>query len=200
MRIAVIAAVIALAAPVLAAGESPTVRAQIEQLKAGATGVDLRALRLAMAAEPGFVAADWAGYGDAGTALAAHRDADALKLAQARLDQNYLDVRAQMVAAEALARLGRKPEADRHQALAQGLLEAIASGGDGNSAATAWTVISVDEEYALLEVLGLRTKLQSLVPRDGHKFDVLDVVDPNDPAAASREIWFNIDLVFGHEL
>ena len=197
MRLWLVAVALGLAAPVSASRSSGSVEAEIARLRDGAIDVDLHALRLAAAAQPGFKASGWDDYDAAAKALDSHRDAEALRTAEARLKDNYLDVRAHMVAAEALAGLGRKAEADRQHALAQGLIIAITSDGDGKNAATALTVISVDEEYVVLEVRGIRATRQALHPEGGHYYDVLDVTDGS---GAARQMWFNIDLVFGHEL
>jgi hypothetical protein len=51
----------------------------------------------------------------------------------------------------------------------------------------------VDEEYALLEILGLRRVTRTLVERDGRKFEVLGVANA---AGAVREMWFAVDPLF----
>jgi hypothetical protein len=59
----------------------------------------------------------------------------------------------------------------QHLNMFYGLLGSIASGGDGLSEATAFKVVSLDEEYSLIQEIGGKVKSQKLVG----KFDKLEV-------------------------
>jgi hypothetical protein len=67
--------------------------------------------------------------------------------------------------------------------------------GDGRSMEKAFVVISTDEEYALLSILGLRPGGQSLMQGGGHAYDRLDAVDPK--TNQKYEFYFQIDIPFG---
>ncbi len=54
----------------------------------------------------------------------------------------------------------------------RGLVESVLASGDGKSPQTAFTVISVGEEYAILRALNLRVESQALI--EGH-IDALTV-------------------------
>lgn len=69
--------------------------------------------------------------------------------------QDHLDVLAHKALAEAFENVGNEALAKRHNFMAQGLLRSLVNSGDGQSVATAFHVISVDEEYALLYLLDL---------------------------------------------
>lgn len=66
------------------------------------------------------------------------------------------------MAASLSARVGRFEDSIRYRNQYYGLLASIVNSGDGKSPATAFKVISVDEEYALLNYMGADRKKQSL--------------------------------------
>ena len=72
------------------------------------------------------------------------------------------------------------------------LMDSIVTSGDGRSFKTAFQVISVDEEYALLAVMGLRMENQMLVENDGSEFDVLSVKAENSDQVF--DLYFNVDI------
>jgi hypothetical protein len=86
--------------------------------------------------------------------------------------QNHLDVLAHKALALALEKVGNEALARRHNFIAQGLLRSLVNSGDGQSAATAFRVIRVDEEYALLYLLelGEEVEQQSLMEIDSVEY------------------------------
>ena len=72
------------------------------------------------------------------------------------------------------------------------LIDSILRSGTGRDYATAFQVISVDEEYTVLRILRLESTNQSLVEHDGSEFDVMKVKDTE----SGREgvLYFNVDL------
>ena len=58
------------------------------------------------------------------------------------------------------------------------LSSAILSSGDGLSKESAIWVISIADEYAIMNLYGLSPKMQSLIKKDGQKFDKMDL-EPN---------------------
>lgn len=83
------------------------------------------------------------------------------------------------------------------------LLSAVTSTGDGRSKETAFHVICVTDEYGIMDVLGLRPKMQSLVQGDhGQSYDVMEL-EENEYGLES--MYFNItvsmqalDKMFGY--
>jgi hypothetical protein len=67
------------------------------------------------------------------------------------LPGDQADIRAHMLRAVALRRLGREKEANFHRELAIGLIESIVHTGDGRGFDSAWTVFRVKEEYEVLK-------------------------------------------------
>jgi hypothetical protein len=77
----------------------------------------------------------------------------------------------------------------------RGLIDSIRSSGDGKSPATAWVVISVDEEYAVLRALEFKPSGQSLLRQNGHSYDVMKA--KNDDGT-EQTFYFNVDIPFEH--
>src|SRR4029077_6269053 len=90
------------------------------------------------------------------------------------LADDQTDIRAHMMRAVALARLGRKDEAGFHREAAIGLVESIMRGGAARDFPTPWTVFRVKEEYDVLGAGGYAVDGQSLAKHEGRTFDLLD--------------------------
>lgn len=122
---------------------------------------------------------------------------EALKLANAMVAYSYVNIAAHIAASDACNGLGKKDEANLHHDVALRLLRSIYHSGTGASTDTAFKVISVDEEYALMHAMGLRPGRQSLKSDKSGVYDVLEMTDPKDN---SKVTWyFDISLSFGHE-
>lgn len=76
----------------------------------------------------------------------------------------------------------------------RGLYEAILSTGDGYKKETAAWVTSVNDEYMILDYLGLEMKMQSLISSEYGALDYLEV-KPNKQK--TKGIYFNISIFFG---
>jgi hypothetical protein len=111
--------------------------------------------------------------------------------AEVMLAKNFLDLNGQFGAFVAHRGLGNTEKANLHKFLFEGLVHSIEKSGDGKSAATAFVVISVDEEYVLINFMGLRPAGQSLVQQNGHSYDVMKAV--NSETNETAEFYFNID-------
>jgi hypothetical protein len=79
------------------------------------------------------------------------------------LEQCPVDIDARVASAIACQKLGRAQEADLHKRWYNGLVDSVLASGDGKTAQTAFVVISVGEEYALLRAMGLESRGQMLV-------------------------------------
>lgn len=124
--------------------------------------------------------------------------AKALHNADVVLENEFVDLDAHRVMQIACEGLQDEQKAHFHEAVARGLLRSILDSGDGKSAATAYVVISVHEEYIVLQVLGLRPSGQSVVHIDGHSYDVLET--KKQDSGASVKLYFNVDIPFRHYL
>jgi hypothetical protein len=175
---------------------APTYEQLLARAKTGETGVDYQALRFAYAAKPEFNPYGLSGADHRNAMFKAYQAGDcatAVTEATALLDVNFVNMDGHIVSDMCNSRLGKDAERAREHAIAAGLIHSILDSGDGKTQQTAYTVISVDEEYSILRVLGLRPGRQSLIEGDGHKFDRLDAVKPDGQTQA---VFFNIDRVF----
>ena len=120
---------------------------------------------------------------------------EAARQAEAVLEKNYVDANAHMVAHIAYRQQGDAEKAQLHRRWADGLVESIKAGGDGKSPQTAWHVISISEEYAVIRSMNLRALGQSLVNDKGHAYDMLKTQDPR-ANNAEVTLFFNVDKPF----
>ena len=121
--------------------------------------------------------------------------AEARDKARAILSRNYMNIEAHMASVVVCRGLKDESCSAHHLFVARGMLDSIHNSGDGKTMKTAFVVISVPEEYALLRVLGLDRIEQSLARGDdGRMYDVLKVRS----VATSEEtsVFFNVDAAF----
>lgn len=132
--------------------------------------------------------------------FAALHDGDykaALKRVDEILAENYLDTHAHYVGMIAADKLGDASRAAHHRYVEKGILDSILRSGDGKSPDTAYKVIFVSEEYALLRSLGLQSEQQNLIDLGGHTFDVLTASGPKSKSVS--KVWFSIDPITAAE-
>lgn len=94
-----------------------------------------------------------------------------LRLADAWLTKVPIDADVHLMVAMAYKEKGDLASYCQHLCVFNGLLASITSTGDGSSQAQAFNVVSVDEEYSLVQEIGGRVTQQQLL---GH-FDRLEV-------------------------
>jgi hypothetical protein len=117
-------------------------------------------------------------------------------LADRMLAKNYLDLEAHFAAAEIAEKRKDEKAAAHHRYVIQGVLDSILKSGDGNSPKTAYVVVNISEEYALMGHFGLRVAEQSLInDEEGHSYDLLRGADAE--GKPGREVYFNIDALMG---
>jgi Domain of unknown function (DUF4919) len=124
-------------------------------------------------------------------ALTAKDYEKALKLAGARLQKNYVDLDAHFVSYAANRELKKVKESEFHSNVLRRLVQSIMGTGDGKSPETAFTVIAVAEEYALLNMMGFKPGSQALVLDKGHRYDRMSVV--NLKTNEKTDLYFNVD-------
>lgn len=119
---------------------------------------------------------------------------EAIEKAKIGLEKDKYNIQLLMCSASAYIKIGDIENADKYRKLWIGLMDSILASADGTSAERAFTVISVDEEYAVLEVLKLRRTSQRHVVIDGRNFDILEV--KKEEADNGFDLYFNIDIPF----
>ena len=132
----------------------------------------------------------------------------ALKIADAVLAKQYVNIDAHRVAAKAYEGLHDDGRAKLHYVIALGLVRSILKSGGhgenstcvfsygkscGTSIATAYKVISVQEEYAFARDLGLRPLKRSSLQESGRSYDEVTFVDTNDNSSVA--LYFDITLI-----
>lgn len=123
---------------------------------------------------------------------------EAIQLGNDTLKTGLLDSETHMILALAHQHAGNKEKHEFHKNVYLGLVNSILASGDGRSTKTAYVVINVAEEYAVLTALELKRGSQALLNEDGKKFDVLTVQNPQ--TNESEKVYFNIDNVWkGYE-
>ena len=168
--------------------------ALLEQAKKGEGAVDYKALRFAYFETPAYnPLVGMIDYRALWTQVMQQNWPEAAKQAEAVLAKNYVDANAHMVAFIAYREQGDTEKAKLHRRWADGLLDSIKAGGDGKSPDTAWHVISISEEYAVMRSMSLRAAGQSLANVNGHAYDVMKTVDPKNVEAT---YYFNVDKPF----
>jgi hypothetical protein len=177
--------------------------ALLERAKKNDPTVDFKELRLAYTETPEY--SPYGGDRDARqkmfASLRAKEYEPALEPAEKILAKNFVELNAHFVAYVANRELGRAEKATFHKFMFDGLMKSITGPGDGKTAETAFVVISTDEEYVVLNFLGLRPAGQSLINQNGHSYDRMAA---NDPKTNETVVYFfNIDKPFnwlGHSL
>src|SRR3972149_11080329 len=155
---------------------------------------DFRALRLAYAESPGYDPYDPpADVEESVSRALTEGDVEgAVQAIRRELEPDSLDIVTHSMAALAYKRTGDDANAAFHMTFANGLVRSILDSGDGLSFSTAFVVIDVGEEYAVLQLLGLEPVSQSLKADGEHQFDVVECVNPE--TGENLEIFFNVDI------
>lgn len=133
-------------------------------------------------------------YRPLNAALAQKNYEEVLKIAETVFAKNFVEVNAHRAAQIAYQETGNAERAQFHQFMADGLLNSIKSSVDGKSFEKAFEVISINEEYGLINSLKLRPINQALVQDKGHSYDAITVIDPQTNQQST--LYFNIDKPF----
>lgn len=190
-------ALIALTRPAAADPAPDPYGAMVAAIEAGKTDADYGALRHAYAETAGYdpygmtVRDLITGMRDAfsaGDCKTAGTDAEKIATLQ------FTEIEAHMVTALCLEKEGDAREANAQHAIILGLMKSILDSGDGLAPATAYQVVTIEEEYAVLNLLDLDMKQQALVQEDGHSYDRFTVAKKD--GQGETEIFFAIDPIF----
>ena len=130
------------------------------------------------------------------TELNAKEYAKALKDSETVLASEYVNIDAHFAAFIANRETGVADKAAFHQLVFGKLIDSILGSGDGASPEKAWVVITVHEEYVVLRALGFTPHGQSVMQKDGHNYDELNVKSNQD--GSEKTLYFNVDIPFKH--
>jgi len=170
--------------------------ALITAAKDGDPGTDYTAMRQAYA-----MIADYDPFGDKTNALmregqAAYVAKDckkALEKFKAAIALNFTLSDAHALSADCLEQAGDKAGEAREEAIAQGLFNSLISSGDGNSAATAFRVVTMHEETVILAVAGVNGTKKTTITTDQGPVDRIDITDQQ--TGKKGAVYFNTGVV-----
>jgi len=118
----------------------------------------------------------------------------AIEYAEKILANDYVNLRAHTICAMAYKLVGNEEKAKFHKYVSDGIISSIVYPIGGKDPETALTVISVDEEYVILQVLGLKPGKQELLKLNGHYYDLCQVIYPGTNIQLS--VYFCIDAPY----
>lgn len=189
-------AVIALAGPADAKPTASSYATMVAAIEPGNTDADYGALRRAYVESEGYdpygtkildLVSGMRDAFSAGDCKTAGKDAASIATLQ------FTDIEAHLIAALCFEKAGDPSQADFQRAISLGLVHSILDSGDGLAPATAYRVVSLDEEYAVLNLLDLKVGRQALVQDGGHSYDRFTVSMAD--AKGDIEVFFEIDPI-----
>lgn len=116
----------------------------------------------------------------------------AVEEAEAGIKLCPLNIDLLMILSAAHRAAGDAAKADACRTQWMSLIDSILASGDGRDFATAFRVIDVHEEYAVLRAMQLRPVGQKLLRHEGSTYDVIEVI--NRAGEGSFAMYFNVDL------
>ena len=164
------------------------------KLKGGDTTIDYKAVRLAFARSgaPGLRGVDSKIRMKLAEAVKARKYDEIANTAQEILKTNFLDLNAHVFAATAYEALKDTKKYDYHQAIYLGLINSIVNGADGESAKTAYVVVSQDEIFAVLRAYELQRTASETITEGASRYHVVTVTDKTNGAIS--KVYFKLEL------
>ena len=176
-------------------GKDASYNDMLGKLKGGDLTIDFKALRFAYADQTPTESrtADPKLQVQTVNLLKEKKFKDVIKLTEAIQKTNYVDMSSHMIAALAYEGMPDLKKSKFHEAIYVGLVNSVLKDCDGNSPKTAYHVISVAEEYVVLNALELKRGTQVVETVDGHNYHVQTA---NDKATNEVvKVYFNIDKI-----
>jgi len=119
---------------------------------------------------------------------------EVIEKAKQGLEKDKYNIQLLICLAISYRKIGDIENADKYRKMWTGLVDSILTSGDGKSSETAFRVISVGEEYAVLNVLKLEVISQKLVTIQGSDFDIFETVKSGRNEKIT--LYFNVDIPF----
>ena len=117
----------------------------------------------------------------------------ALEKFKAAIALNFTLSDAHALSADCLEQAGDKTGEQREQAIAQGLFDSIIGSGDGESPATAFHIITMNEEQAILAIAGVNGTGKTTLTTDQGPVDKIDITDP--ATGEKGAVFFNTSVI-----
>jgi hypothetical protein len=123
--------------------------------------------------------------------IKAKKNDEVAKTAEEILKLDFVNPNLHVVAARAYQASGDTKKYQLHSNIYLGLVNSILKDGNGESAKTAYEVISEDEVAAVLTALELQRTSQVHLEEEGHKYMVVTATDR--ATNATSKVYFNVD-------
>jgi hypothetical protein len=175
----------------------PEYYSMVRQLKNNDLKVDFNALRMSYTKTK-----DYQPYGgdNSKTTNSAYESLSkkdyktAAKLAETVLEKNFVDLDAHFICQIAYRELGSLTKYSFHRNILKGLVNSLYASGEGSSPEKAIVVISVREEYFLMNANGLKKIKQSLIKANDHRYDKMEVESKKN--GGKKILYFNVDIPY----
>jgi hypothetical protein len=168
----------------------------VNKLKNNDLNVDFQTLRLAYTKTQNYKPYGADNAKDAAfDALKEKNYVEAVRQAQSALETNYVDLDVHLLCRTAYREMGNLDKYTFHSSVLKGLVSSLYASGDGTTPEKAFVVISIQEEYFIMNANGLKSTKNSTFTANGHNYDKIDV--ENKRTAEKKVIYFNIDIPYG---
>jgi hypothetical protein len=167
----------------------------LARVQRGDLSMDFRAFRIAgaLSAGPHISAIETEGRAAFKKYMAESNLEKALNASNHLLNIDFASAVGQFGAMTAYRALGRDAEAVAHEKIMNALLDSIARAGDGKTLQSSYLATTTQEEYIFMSLrMNVKPTAQSLVTRDGHYYDRIEVTDR--ATSQKQYVWFNADV------
>ncbi|MEP6829255.1 MAG: DUF4919 domain-containing protein [Rhizomicrobium sp.] len=127
------------------------------------------------------------------TAYVAKDCKTALEKFKSAIALNFTLSDAHALSADCLEQAGDKTGEQREEAIAQGLFDSIISSGDGESPSTAFHIVTVNEEKAILAVAGVNGTAKTTLTTDQGPVEKIDITD--QATGKKGSVFFNTSVI-----
>jgi hypothetical protein len=118
-----------------------------------------------------------------------------VELVEVVLDYEFVHLGLHRAAEDAYRALGIQSKADFHKNVAEKLLKALMTSGDGLTPESAYRVLTIQEEYFIMDQMNYAVRGQALVSKKDRIYDVLYGEDKKTGKDVS--LYFDISNFFG---
>ena len=118
---------------------------------------------------------------------------DVMRLAKAMLNIDYSSQYAHKYLQQTYKIIGDTPNRNKYHNIEFGLIYSITKSGDSKTCETSWEVIQIEEEYFVLEMIGLELQQQSIEKSGGKVCDKM-VVKTED--SSIENYYFDVSKIF----
>lgn len=117
----------------------------------------------------------------------------ALAKFQAAIALDFILSDAHALAADCLEQAGDKAGEKREESIAQGLFDSIITSGDGEKPETAFHIVSMHEEEAMMAVAGVNGTARELLTTDAGPVDKISITDSK--TGEKGAVYFNLSAI-----